>query len=208
MERRWHPGEAVALREVWAGRVFAARPATVVEDSPARTVFYVPPVVQGLEPRSDDGDTVRIPDREWRLEDSEMRHRPVLSFAFPDTPYAILATWDPESGEFTGWYINLQDPLRRTELGFDTREHVLDALIPPDRSSWTWKDEDELDRAVKEGLFSAQEAERFRAAGERAIEQILLHEPPFDEDWEHWTPDPSWGSPELPADAGTAPVRA
>ncbi len=28
-------GETVALREIWDGRVFAARPAIVVEDSPS-----------------------------------------------------------------------------------------------------------------------------------------------------------------------------
>ncbi len=85
---------------------------------------------------------------------------------------------------------------------------MLDVLIPPDRASWSWKDEDELDQAVEEGLFTEDEAARFRAAGERAVEQIILREPPFDEDWEAWRPDPTWNTPELPETAVAAPVSA
>ncbi|MGZ5288034.1 MAG: DUF402 domain-containing protein [Actinomycetota bacterium] len=206
MDRWFRRGERVALREVWDGRVFYARPVTVVEDTPTRSMFYVPPVVRSLEPEDDEGTLLRIPDRDWHLERREVLHHPFLSFAFPDTPYAVLASWDRESGEFRGWYINLQSPLRRTDVGFDTREHVLDVLIPPDRSTWAWKDEDELEQAVAEGLFTEDEAERFRAAGERAVEQIILREPPFDEDWEHWTPEPGWDTPELPEAVEVVPA--
>jgi Protein of unknown function (DUF402). len=206
MSQPFEIGESVALREVWQGRVFAARPATVVEDTPDRSVFYVPPVVRCLQARSSDGAEVRIPTREWRLEDARSGHHRVLSFAFPRTPYSVLARWDADTDEFRGWYVNLQAPLHRTDVGFDTREHVLDVLIPADRSTWSWKDEDELETAVADGLFTAEEAERFRAAGERAVEQILLREPPFDEDWEDWRPDPSWPIPELPDSAATLPV--
>jgi predicted RNA-binding protein associated with RNAse of E/G family len=203
---RFTTGEPVALREIWDGRVFAARPATVVEDSPSRTVFYVPPVVRCLQARAADGAGMRIPTRAWRLEDVEWHHQRILSFAFPDTPYSVLATWDPGTDEFRGWYVNLQTPLRRTAVGFDTQEHVLDVLISADRSTWSWKDEDELAEAVAAGMFSTEEAERFRAAGERAVEQILLREPPFDEDWEGWRPDPAWPAPELPEAVSTAPI--
>ena len=206
MERWFKSGETVALREVWDGRVFYARPVTVVEDTPARSMFYVPPVVRSLEPEDDEGAPLRIPDREWQLKDHEVHHHPFLSFAFPETSYAILASWDEETGDFRGWYINLQSPLRRTDVGFDIREHLLDVLIPPDRSSWSWKDEDELGQAVDEGLFTEDEAARFRAAGERAVEQIILREPPFDEDWESWRPDPAWSTPELSEAATSVPV--
>lgn len=206
MDRWFRRGERVALREVWDGRVFYARPVTVVEDTPTRSMFYVPPVVRSLVPEDDEGAPLRLPDRDWHLERHEVRHHPFLSFAFPDTPYAVLASWDRETGEFREWYINLQSPLRRTDVGFDTEEHVLDVLIPPDRSTWAWKDEDELEQAIDEGLFTEEEAERFRAAGERAVEQIILREPPFDEDWEHWTPEPEWDTPELPDAVEAAPA--
>ena len=44
MERWFKSGETVALREVWDGRLFYVRPVTVVEDTPVRSMFYVPPV--------------------------------------------------------------------------------------------------------------------------------------------------------------------
>jgi hypothetical protein len=195
------PGRAVALREIWHGRVFEARPAIVVADDPAGAMFFVPSVVSCLQPVGEDGVPMRLPAAAWRLEPIEWHHRRSLSFAFPDTPYAVLATWDAGTDAFDGWYVNLQDPLRRTDIGFDTRDHVLDVLIPPDRASWSWKDEQEMARALALGLFTQAEAERIRWAGERAVEHVLLREPPFDEDWRDWRPDPAWDVPELPASA-------
>jgi hypothetical protein len=195
---RFAAGDTVALREIWDGRVFEARPAIVVVDDPAGAMFYVPSVVSCLQPVGEDGVPLRFPARPWHLEPVEWHHRRVLSFAFPDTPYAVLAAWDAQTDAFEGWYVNLQDPLRRTEIGFDTRDHVLDVLIPPDRSSWAWKDEDELAEALALGLFSEADAEGIQWAGERAVEHVLLGEPPFDEDWADWRPDPAWDVPELP----------
>ena len=206
MTERFAPGRAVALRELWQGRVFEARPAIVVADDAAGARFYVPSVVTSLQPVGEDGVPLRLPAAAWRLEPNEWHHRRVLSFAFPDTPYAVLATWDAQTDAFNGWYVNLQDPLRRTEIGFDTRDHVLDVLIPADRAAWSWKDEDELAEALALGLFTEADAERFRWAGERAVEHVLLREPPFDEDWEDWRPDPEWGVPELPAESSLDPV--
>jgi len=204
---RFATGDAVALREIWDGRVFEARPATVVRDDAAGTMFHLTAGARSLRPIGEQGVALRIPASAWRLEPIEWRRHRVLSFAFPDTPYAVLATWERETDAFDGWYVNLQDPLRRTEIGFDTRDHVLDVLIPADRSSWAWKDEDELTEAIALGMFTQGDAERFRCAGERAVEHVLLREPPFDEDWEDWRPDPAWTVPELPEAAGLYPVR-
>jgi uncharacterized protein len=202
--QRFAPGRAVTLRELWEGRVFEARPAIVVADDAAGAMFYVPSVVTSLQPVGEDGHPLRFPAAAWRLEPNEWHHHRVLSFAFPDTPYAVLATWDAKTDAFDGWYVNLQDPLRRTDIGFDTRDHVLDVLIPTDRASWSWKDEDEMAEAVALGLFTQADTERIRWAGERAVEHVLLREPPFDEDWEDWRPDPAWDIPTLPASADVA----
>ena len=47
-------------------------------------------------------------------------------------------------------------------------------------------------------LFSPEQAEEFRAEGERAIERIEAWSAPFDEGWENWLPDPAWPLPSLP----------
>jgi hypothetical protein len=194
--RRWNAGDPIVLREVWRGTVFAARPAIVVEDAPQRTTLCVPGGALCGTPVDDLGAELRLPDRPWRLELRERGSNPILSFAWPDASYSIL-WWAPDGGR-PAWYVNLQEPLRRTALGFDTTDHTLDVIMELD-GSWRWKDEDELEEAVALRLFSAEQAAAFRAEGERAVERILGREPPFDRDWASWRPDLSWPVPELPA---------
>ncbi|MEA2520645.1 MAG: hypothetical protein QOI81_291 [Actinomycetota bacterium] len=197
--RTFHPTEAVILREMWGDRVFAARPALVIADTPALLQFYKPPGVRMQVAVGADGRERRLPGGEWTTVGASASARHVLSFAFPDTPYAVLMFWDREF-RFGGWYVNLQSPLERTPLGFDTREHLLDVVIAADRRAWRWKDEDELEEAVALGLFTGQDAVWFRYWGERAVEHVLLREPPFDGTWETWRPDPAWPVPSLGAD--------
>jgi len=193
---RWAAGDAVVVREVWRDRVFQARPATVVRDDADLTMLLVPGAVRCGVPIAEDGAELRVPDRPWRLEVRERNANPILSFAWPDTPYAILR-WSMPDG-VTAWYVNLQDPLRRTSIGFDTTDHALDAIVAVD-GTWWWKDEDELAETVANGLFTAEDAGKFRADGERAVERILRGDPPFDRDWTSWRPDPRWPLPALPA---------
>jgi hypothetical protein len=195
---RREPGETVAIREIWNGRVWYARPAVVVRDDPNLQMFHVPAHVTCKTPVAHDGSPLRIPTEDWELADEERSDTRVLSFAFPDTPYAVILPFDPE-GRLQSYYVNLQTPLARSVAGFDTREHVLDVTIPADRSSWSWKDEDELDQAIAGGLFSEEDAAWFRHWGERAVEHVLLREPPFDREWNGWEPDPAWATPALPA---------
>jgi hypothetical protein len=193
--RRWSPGDAVVVREVWRGEIFAARPATVVRDEAEQTMFLVPAGARCGVPVDEDGTELRVPDRPWRLEVRARSPNPILSFAWPHTPYAVLR-WSTPQGTPV-WYVNLQDPLRRTGLGFDTVDHALDVIVGLD-GSWGWKDEEELAEAVANGLFTPDDAERFRADGERAVAHILDRTPPFDRDWGDWRPDRSWPEPSLP----------
>jgi hypothetical protein len=194
----FEPGTTVAIRELWDGRVWYARPATVVRDEPNVTMLLVPPQVIAKEPVGLEGDPLRIPTADWTLRDVERADNWNLSFAFPDTPYAVILGYGA-GGDLNEYYVNLQTPLARSTTGFDLVEHILDVTIPPDRSTWAWKDEDELEEAIEGGLFTEEDAAWFRYWGERAVEHILLREPPFDEDWASWRPDPAWPAPELPA---------
>ncbi len=193
--RRWSPGDAVVVREVWHGQVFEARPSIVVQDGPEQTMLVVPGDISCGVPIGGDGAELRLPDRPWHLEVRERSATPILSFAWPGTPYAVLR-WTTEQGT-PMWYVNLQDPLDRTPLGFDTVDHALDVIVELD-GTWRWKDEDELAEAVEHGLFTLGEAAAFRADGERAVARILDREPPFDRDWSSWRPDAAWATPTLP----------
>jgi hypothetical protein len=131
----WTPGDAIALRERWGPAIFAARPAVVVRDEPDGTMLYIPPDVLVAAAVDDAGEELRIPDRPWHLELREHLGFGVLSWAWPETGYAVLYTHHPD-GSPRGWYVNLQAPLVRAPLGFDTVDHALDVVIPLDRSSW------------------------------------------------------------------------
>ncbi len=195
----WKPGETVVLREMWRGKIWAARPVTVVEDSPAQQTFFVHPGMRWKCPSDPSGRWLRLPpDGGWALGDRIWTHTRALSFAWPGSAHSMIAYWDDRTDAFLRWYINLQTPLRRTSVGFDYMDHALDAIVEPDLSSWSWKDEEELREALERGLFTQQEADGFYAEGERAAERLLRGDPPFDRDRREWKPDPSWPVAELP----------
>ena len=95
--------------------------------------------------------------------------------------------------------VNLEEPSRRTTIGFDTRDLELDIEISPDLA-WHWKDEDVFEWAIQNGRIPATEREAIRAEGERALRRVLRREPPLDRTWEAWRPDPAWKLPVLPYD--------
>jgi hypothetical protein len=202
---RYAPGSTVAIRELWQGLVWYARPATVVRDDATITMLHVPANVIAKEPIDLAGAPLQIPTADWSLRDAPRGATWNLSFAFPDTAYSVICGYEG-GGELREYYVNLQTPLARTRTGFDTVEHILDVTIPPDRSTWAWKDEDELAVAIGAGLFTEDDAAWFRFWGERAVEHVLLREPPFDEDWSTWRPDPAWTQPALPPDWDRVPA--
>jgi len=192
----FRPGEAVALREIWRGRVWAARAATIVEDRPDQTTFFIP-VGTGWMTPARDGVLLRIPQEDFELVERRFHEAHVLSFAWPGVPFAVLrffrSDWSPLS-----WYVNLQEPLRRRPTGFDTMDHELDVIVQGD-GAWSWKDEDELTEAIRLGVLEPEDETRLRAEGLAAVRRILGREPPFDRDWDGWRPDPAWVPPVLPA---------
>jgi predicted RNA-binding protein associated with RNAse of E/G family len=193
--RRFEPGATIALRQTWGGRVWAARPATVVEDAPEQTMLFAPIGIRWMAPFHD-GKRLKVPQAEFEIVPQRYDEAHVLSFSWPDTWYAVLLflrkDWQPWS-----WYVNLEEPLRRTAIGFDTLDHELDVIVELD-GSWRWKDEDDLAESIRRGVIHAEDESRLRADGERAVRRILDREPPFDRDWTTWRPDPSWQVPILP----------
>ncbi len=57
---RRRPGDVVAIREIWDGRVWYARPAVVVRDEPNLTMLHVPAGVTCMEPVDDQGRPLRL----------------------------------------------------------------------------------------------------------------------------------------------------
>jgi hypothetical protein len=145
-----------------------------------------------------DREKLRLPEGEWDLLERTWTKGPILSFSWPSVGHAILLFFHPDWIPWM-WYVNIEAPLRQTELGFDTEERVLDVLVATDLSSFQWKDQDELEEAVRLGLFTPAQAAEFHTEAQGALRRLLNREPPFDRDWTTWRPDPDWPIPVLPA---------
>ena len=189
----WSPGDIALFRFIRFGKVRHASPRLVVLDDDDLVVLYLPVGTLAKRPVSDGRPIRGQADREWELRDPAWHTSSQLTLSQWGRPHCVELLRDGETGDFAGWYINIQEPLRRSPLGFDSDDLVLDIRVQPD-GSWQWKDEDELEEAVRLGRFTPAEAAAIRAEGERVIE-----ERPWPTGWEGWRPDPAWALPELPA---------
>ena len=187
-------GEGVALREVWEGRVWSARPATVVEDADEQIMLFIPSHARWMAPFSD-GRRLKIQQPDYELVEQPYKAH-VLSWAWPGSSAAVLLFYE-EDWSPSHWYVNLEDPLRRSPVGFDTLDHKLDVTVELD-GTWRWKDEDQFDEIIELGILSAEDAAPLREEAQSAVHRVLQRRPPFDRDWLGWRPDPSWPSPMLP----------
>jgi len=181
----WSEGDDIVVRHLFRGRpwhIFAGR---VVHDADDVLALWRPAGAAWLAP---------VGDRfgEWKHEASRLAN-PDLRLTPTGASHSILVLWN-ETGGFKAWYVNLEDPLRRTSHGYDYEDHLLDIWIEPD-GKWEWLDEDEFGEAIERGFMTAQKAGEVRSERERVMEAW-----PFPTGWEDWQPDPVWPAPVLPAD--------
>jgi len=175
------------LRDVWFGRVWRAHACSVVEDLGDLAVVWMPRGSEDRLPAGPDGAVLRIPQPEWRLVPDEAR-RDALALIRPGVAHSLWLFF--REGEFECWYVNFEEPARRTEAGFDYADWKLDLIVEPD-GRYRWKDEDELEHAAQLGLL---DADAVWAEAER-----VLADPPWPTGWEDWRPEPGLPPPRLPA---------
>jgi len=192
---RWNPGDSIVLREVWEGKVWSARPVIVVEDSIDVTALYIADGSAWKRPFDADGSPKRIPAGNWKLGD-DLWTNDVIRISLPGERFSVLPIQDQDK-QLRFWYLNIETPLRRSPLGFDYMDQTLDIIINADLRQWRWKDEDELAEAIALGVYTQEQANEIRRAGEAALERFLSGKPPLDRDWPHWRPDPEWPLPKL-----------
>ncbi len=186
----FQPGQSILFREYWRQRIRSIRPYIVVQDNPELMAFYMP--LHTVWKESTEKDRLRS---EWGLKDSEFMLS-VLRLAIPQTGYSVLFIWNADGSQL-GWYINLEEPLRRTTDGFVYTDLLLDIIAPPDLGTWRWDDEDELADAVDLGQVSTEKAAALYTEGKKAIEWLQSGKSPFTE-WVNWSPDSSWQVPVVP----------
>jgi hypothetical protein len=194
----WQPGDSALFRNVARGKVWRALATRVVCDTEDLVALYWAPGYVFKSPAGD-RESVRaawLDDLAFSHVDCVWEDLEVLSLMKPGAGHA---TWMVRrDGEFIGWYVNLQKPIVRTALGFDSADLQLDIIIRPDLVGYRWKDEDELAEDVARRFVTAEEARAIRAEGERVIDMARNREPPFGDGWEAWQPDASWVVPRIP----------
>lgn len=200
----WSYGEVVALRFIRNQPADSILPARVVSDDSSHVALYVQPgSPRKIHATADGGALPRsIPFLERErliggLRDHTWTDRHVLMLQEPDRMSSIWYWWHETTWEFIGAYVNLQLPLRRTPVGFDTADYLLDVVVHPDLT-WEWKDEEELADAVDAGIVDLAMASALRAEGERTIADLVARRWPFDTDFARWRPHPAWTVPALP----------
>lgn len=196
--RRWRAGDPVVLRGVWRGRLWWACAATVVRDDARLIAIYWPAGAPVMTPerRPVPADMLSAPPR---LIPGHWTDTDVLLLARPGAAHSVWLMWEAGTPVLRCWYVNLEEPMRRFRLGFETMDRLLDLVLSPDRSCWEWKDEEEFRQSVEIGVFSSREAKAIRAEGKRVIAAERANRAPFRDGWERWRPPADWGIPDLPA---------
>ncbi len=197
----WHPGDVILYRGVGLSKIWFAIPARIVSDTPDLIAVYWQAGTRTKMRKMPSG--VRFTPMEVLhasipMLDSVWLRTNVLVLITPGEAHAVYAMWDAETRAHLCWYCNLQDPIRRTAIGFDTSDQWLDVVFNPDRSGWHWKDADELESAVLAGACTAEQARSIQAEGERVIQAFEENQPPFCDGWERWSPPDEWQPLEVP----------
>jgi hypothetical protein len=189
---RWQPGDVVALRYITrAGGIGMSWPFRVVQDSDDLVALFIPRGASHMRWGMEDGRRRLVPSP-WR--------RDVLRLMRPGEPFSVWLFWEVEhERSFAAYYINMEEPFRRSPIGFDTNDHMLDVVVAPD-FTWRWKDQEEFEDRVRGGVYSEAFGSEVWEHARRAVELVERRASPFSDGWEDWTPDPSWDIPVLPND--------
>lgn len=196
----WSSGSQILYREVAHGKVWTARPVTVIQDAQDLVALLIgtgthwkicAPVDPGADLLSCKANL-----RPWQLNDAVWSFGDTLVLISPGKRHAVYVMWDGQQ-EFVGWYVNLQEPIRRTSLGFDYLDQELDIVVSPDLQ-WRWKDRDHLEEAQRLGLYTPEQAGDIVQEGLQVVDDIRRKAVPFDGSWNDWKPPSDWTIPSLP----------
>lgn len=136
----WVSGENATLRGV-GNKVFWAYPTIVVQDLPELIVLYMPAGVAGKDTDHKPTPAELLTPEKINIVDCQWERTDVLFLIVPGDSFSTYLMRETGTKKMNCWYINLQEPIRRTRIGFDTMDHMLDVVIQPDMTEWKWKDD-------------------------------------------------------------------
>ena len=185
----WREGDTILRREVLNdGSSWVESPVVVVRDEPELLVSYLAP-----------GTPFHFPEGDWPTPDgkhpwhgrSGWEGHGVLMLQRPGEAHAIWVFWQGPHREHHGWYVNFQEPFRRTEHGYDTQDLELDIWIAAG-GGWAWKDAEVLEQRIAEGRFTREQVDATWAEGRKVAAQLDAGRRWWDPRWALWEPDPEW----------------
>jgi len=190
-------GSIVDLRYVLTdGRIEMCWPCRVVEDSDHLIALFIAagskyranPKRTAAEKRADPGPPLPACEFSWRTD--------TLRLMIPGRAHSVWLFWATNHScrKLSRVFVNLEEPLRRTPIGFDTQDHTLDIVVQPDLN-WMWRDEEELRNHVREGFFTATLAQAARDEGLSVVEEIRRGAHPCTTGWADWVPEKDWSVP-------------
>ena len=198
------PGQSILVREIWQSKIWTARPTILVRDNSELIALYVPANIHCKRRYGINGNHITIDERKnntWTLQDIiQSNSYYYIRLTIPGESYSVLLFWNCNNNNLRYWYINLEDPvnpMRRTKLGFDLCDQILDIIVESNLKDWRWDDEDELQEAIEVGLISPEQAEALYVKGAEVRDLIMSGKSVFNS-WATWKPDPSWNVPVLP----------
>jgi Protein of unknown function (DUF402) len=189
MSRR--PGDVVVRRDVWHGQPKVAWGGIVVADEPDLLALYMP-----------EGSPLRFaPDffgapHPWSHKDRWHGHG-VLQLQRPGEMHSVWVFWEGAERKLGAWYVNIQEPFRRSRFGFDTQDLELDIVVSP-AGSWRYKDDERLEGWIERGRWTGAEVAEIRSEARRIGGLLENGNRWWSEEWAAWRPDPTWPQPTVP----------
>ncbi len=203
---RWREGDVVVEREVWHGTLQVAIPTVVIEASEHVLVTYTAPRAplwfpdEAIYP----GPTGRHP---WYGRTAWTGHGK-LTITPTVGHHSVCHFWQGQPRRFACWYLNVQEQVRPTSVGFDGQDLELDIVIDPD-GAYALKDDDQLDVRVSEGRWTAAEAAAIRAIRDDIMTEVVAPRGWWwSTAWTAWGPPPDLPVPSFPAGWRDVPPAA
>ncbi|MGI8868487.1 MAG: DUF402 domain-containing protein [Mycobacteriales bacterium] len=188
-------GGVIVVQERWRGQLWSAAPHRVVECADRLVTFLAAgsitvhatnrglPVAAGmtrserkLEALRTGVHTVTEHREPWSS----------LHFFTPGCWARVSQSWD-DAGHIVGHYVNFETPYEEVDDGVVTMDLALDALVRGHR--WEWKDLDDLDAAIRIGIFEAGLRSTLMECAGEVRRWVEKGEGPFAPAWKQWRPN-------------------
>ena len=173
------------------GRAWLELPVVVVRDEPELLATYI---AEGTPFHFPAGDWPTPSGRHpWHGRPAWQGHG-VLMLQRPGEAHAIWVFWHGPAREFTGWYVNLQEPFRRTRAGLRHAGPRARHLGAGRAAAGNGRMRTCSRNASAKAGYTPEQVEETWAEGRRVVAELEAGRRWWDPWWALWEPDPAWAA--------------